>query len=149
MFKILATANCTFPAIQFDLSLSSLNQIPYIRVSPIPVSSLFRFLGVWFTLNCSHGYVQSQISWEYSSFAAILQPAKLLAKHIIHLYNTILVSKLEYHMQVTYLSELKCNKATASIRTLIKHKVQLSCTFLNTILYLPSVFKLINLFAHQ
>ncbi|GET51130.1 RNA-directed DNA polymerase from mobile element jockey-like [Rhizophagus irregularis DAOM 181602=DAOM 197198] len=43
--------------IAFNLSISSLNSTPNIIVTPIPMSSSFRFLGVWFNINGSRNFI--------------------------------------------------------------------------------------------
>ncbi|GET63950.1 RNA-directed DNA polymerase from mobile element jockey-like isoform X1 [Rhizophagus irregularis DAOM 181602=DAOM 197198] len=47
--------------IAFNLSISSLNSTPNIIVTPIPMSSSFRFLGVWFNINGSRNFIRQQL----------------------------------------------------------------------------------------
>ncbi|PKB93580.1 hypothetical protein RhiirA5_440898 [Rhizophagus irregularis] len=86
------------------------------------MNSSFRFLGVWFNVAGSRDFVKKQVARECNSFAAIVRPAKLSAKQVVYLHNTVLILKLEYRMQVTHLSESECASATSSIRSLVKHK---------------------------
>ncbi|EXX63764.1 hypothetical protein GLOIN_2v1790829 [Rhizophagus irregularis DAOM 181602=DAOM 197198] len=106
----------------FDLQLSGLNKVPSISIVPIAMNSSFRFLGVWFNVAGSRDFVKKQVARECNSFAAIVHPAKLSAKQVVYLHNTVLILKLEYCMQVTHLSESECASATSSIRSLVKHK---------------------------
>ncbi|GET54163.1 ribonuclease H-like domain-containing protein [Rhizophagus irregularis DAOM 181602=DAOM 197198] len=71
------------------------------------MNSSFRFLGVWFNVAGSRDFVKKQVARECNSFAAIVRPAKLSAKQVVYLHNTVLIPKLEYHMQVTHLSDCR------------------------------------------
>ncbi|EXX63109.1 hypothetical protein RirG_155400 [Rhizophagus irregularis DAOM 197198w] len=82
--------------IAFNLSISSLNSTPNIIVTPIPMSSSFRFLGVWFNINGSRNFIRQQLKRECNSFSAILRPAKLTVQQVVYLYNTVLILKLDY-----------------------------------------------------
>ncbi|EXX79023.1 hypothetical protein RirG_009590 [Rhizophagus irregularis DAOM 197198w] len=64
------------------------------------------------------------------------KPAKLTVQQVVYLYNTILIPKLDYRMQVTHLSEAECSTITSSVRALIKHKAKLSRTVPNVVLNL-------------
>ncbi|PKK59946.1 hypothetical protein RhiirC2_857096 [Rhizophagus irregularis] len=55
---------------------------------------------------------------------------------VVYLHNTVLISKLDYRMQVMHLFEAKCSVATSSVRSLVKHKAKLSRFTPNAILYL-------------
>ncbi|PKY32925.1 hypothetical protein RhiirB3_475640 [Rhizophagus irregularis] len=101
-----------------DLQLSGLNKVPSISIVPISMNSSFRFLGVWFNVAGSRDFVKKQVARECNSFAAIVRPAKLSAKQVVYLHNTVLIPKLEYRMQVTHLSESECVLTTSSIRSL-------------------------------
>ncbi|GET55983.1 ribonuclease H-like domain-containing protein [Rhizophagus irregularis DAOM 181602=DAOM 197198] len=133
----------------FDLQLSGLNKVPSISIVPISMNSSFRFLGVWFNVAGSRDFVKKQVTRECNSFAAIVRPAKLSAKQVVYLHNTVLIPKLEYRMQVTHLSESECASATSSIRSLVKHKANFSRVLPDSILFLSQGLGLINLFFHQ
>ncbi|GBC18141.2 RNA-directed DNA polymerase from mobile element jockey-like [Rhizophagus irregularis DAOM 181602=DAOM 197198] len=133
----------------FDLQLSGLNIVPSISIVPISMNSSFRFLGVWFNVAGSRDFVKKQVARECNSFAATVRPAKLSAKQIVYLHNTVLIPKLEYRMQVTHLSESECASATSSIRSLVKHKANFSRVLPDSILFLSQGLGLINLFFHQ
>ncbi|GET66236.1 RNA-directed DNA polymerase from mobile element jockey-like [Rhizophagus irregularis DAOM 181602=DAOM 197198] len=133
----------------FDLQLSGLNNVPSISIVPISMNSSFRFLGVWFNVAGSRDFVRKQVARECNSFAATVRPARLSAKQVVYLHNTVLIPKLEYRMQVTHLSESECASATSSIRSLVKHKANFSRVLPDSILFLSQGLGLINLFFHQ
>ncbi|GBB86432.1 hypothetical protein RclHR1_12880002 [Rhizophagus clarus] len=142
------TTTSTISPVEFCLSLSSLNDVSTISVTPLSITSSFRFLGVWFNIKGSRDFVKKQIAGECNSFAATLCPAKLSAKQVVYLYNSVLIPKLEYRMQVTHLSSVDCYAATRSIRSLVKHKANFSRFLPNSILYLSQALGLINLSSH-
>ncbi|GET56223.1 ribonuclease H-like domain-containing protein [Rhizophagus irregularis DAOM 181602=DAOM 197198] len=113
------------------------------------MNSSFRFLGVWFNVAGSRDFVKKQVARECNSFATTVRPAKLSAKQVVYLHNTILIPKLEYRMQVTHLSESECASATSSIRSLVKHKANFSHVLPDSILFLSQGLGLISLFFHQ
>ncbi|GBC10533.1 hypothetical protein RclHR1_00970034 [Rhizophagus clarus] len=143
----LITTSTTLP-VEFHLSLSSLNEISSISVTPLSITSSFRFLGVWFNIKGFRDFVRKQIAGECNFFATTLRPAKLSAKQVVYLYNSVLIPKLEYRMQVTHLSATDCYVATRSIRSLVKQKANFSCSLPNSILYLFQALGLINLSFH-
>ncbi|PKK57985.1 hypothetical protein RhiirC2_797044 [Rhizophagus irregularis] len=85
------------------------------------------------------------VSWMF----AILHLAKLTVQQVVYLYNTVLIPKLEYRMQVIHLFEAECSTVTSSVRILIKYKAKLSHSISNAVLYLSQTLGLINLFSHQ
>ncbi|GBB83881.1 hypothetical protein RclHR1_10550001 [Rhizophagus clarus] len=66
------TTTSNISPVDFNLSLSSLNRISSISVTPISITSSFRFLGVWFNIKGSRDFVKKQIANECNSFAATL-----------------------------------------------------------------------------
>ncbi|EXX74864.1 ribonuclease H-like domain-containing protein [Rhizophagus irregularis DAOM 181602=DAOM 197198] len=147
--SLLLTSNSTLPPITFNLDLSSLNSVSSITITPISMTTSFRFLGVWFNIKSSRDFVKKQLKRECYSFAAIIRPAKLSPKQVVYLHNAILIPKLEYRMQVTHLSESDCHLITRSIRSVVKHKANFFRSLPNPILFLSQALGLINLFAHQ
>ncbi|GET65860.1 ribonuclease H-like domain-containing protein [Rhizophagus irregularis DAOM 181602=DAOM 197198] len=143
------TSNSTLSPITFNLDLSFLNSVPSITITPISMTTFFRFLGVWFNIKSSRDFVKKQLKRECCSFAATIRPAKLSPKQVVYLHNAILIPKLEYRMQVTHLSESDCHLITRSIRSVVKHKANFSRSLPNPILFLSQALGLINLFAHQ
>ncbi|CAB4436115.1 unnamed protein product [Rhizophagus irregularis] len=143
------TSVSTPSPINFNLTLSNLNRVPSISITPISMTTSFRFLGVWFNINTTREFVKKQVKRECNSFAATIRPAKLSAKQVVYLHNTVLIPKLEYHMQVTHLSEAECSTTTGHIRSVVKHKGNFSRSLPNPILYLSQALGLINLYSHQ
>ncbi|GBB92084.1 hypothetical protein RclHR1_01960034 [Rhizophagus clarus] len=142
------TTTSVISPVEFHLPLFSLNSISSISVMPISITFSFQFLGVWFNVKGSHDFVKKQIAGECNSFATTLRPAKLSAKQVVYLYNSVLIPKLEYRMQVIHLSEKDCYTATRLIRSLVKQKANFSRSLPNPLLYLSQALGLINLFSH-
>ncbi|PKY33287.1 hypothetical protein RhiirB3_394680 [Rhizophagus irregularis] len=130
------SSSSTLSPITFNLELFSLNSIPSIAITPISMTTSFRFLGVWFNIKNSRDFVKKQLKRECYSFVVTIRPAKLSPKQVVYLHNAILILKLEYRMQVTHLSESDCHLITRSIRSVVKHKANFSCSLPNPILFL-------------
>ncbi|CAB4416837.1 unnamed protein product [Rhizophagus irregularis] len=60
----------TLSPIIFNLTLSNLNRIPSISITPISMTTSFRFLGVWFNINSTRDFVRNQVKRECNSFTA-------------------------------------------------------------------------------
>jgi hypothetical protein len=76
--------------------LSLLNRLSSISITPISMTTFFRFLNIWFNINGTRVFVKNQIKRECNSFAATIRPAKLSVKQVVYLHNTVLIPKLEY-----------------------------------------------------
>ncbi|GET63014.1 RNA-directed DNA polymerase from mobile element jockey-like [Rhizophagus irregularis DAOM 181602=DAOM 197198] len=123
------------------------NSVPSIVITPISMTTSFRFLGVWFNIKSSRDFVKKQLKRECCLFAATIRPAKLSSKQVVYLHNAVLIPKLEYRMQVTHLSESDCHLITRSIRSVVKHKANFSRSLPNSILFLSHALGLINLLS--
>ncbi|GBC09103.1 hypothetical protein RclHR1_08600001 [Rhizophagus clarus] len=135
----------------YALNNTSANYQKYVLISnslPLTTTSTI-FPGVWFNIKGSRDFAKKQIAGECNFFAATLCLAILSAKQVVYLYNTVLVPKLEYQMQVTHLSEKDCYTATRTICSLVKQKANFSRSLLNPLLYLFQALGLINLFSHM
>ncbi|GBB95183.1 hypothetical protein RclHR1_24910004 [Rhizophagus clarus] len=136
----------------YALNNTSANHYKYVLISnSLPLtttSNISPFLGVWFNIKGSRDFVKKQIASECNSFAATPRLAKLSAKQVVYLYNTVLIPKLEYRMQVTHLSDRDCYAATRLVHSLVKQKANFSHALPNPILYLSQALGLVNLSSH-
>ncbi|GBC01945.1 hypothetical protein RclHR1_00440011 [Rhizophagus clarus] len=105
----------------YALNNTSANHQKYVLISnSLPLTTTFTILPVEFHLSLSdmvnikgfRDFVRKQIAGECNSFATTLHSARLSAKQIVYLYNSVLIPKLEYRMQVTHLSTTDCYAAT-------------------------------------
>ncbi|GBB92972.1 hypothetical protein RclHR1_20930005 [Rhizophagus clarus] len=115
------TTTSTILPVEFHLSLSSLNDISSISVTPLSITSSFCFLGVWFNIKGSRDFVTKQIAGECNSFAATLR----LAPNKLFIFTT------------------RCSFLNWST-----HKANFSCSLPNPMLYLSQALGLINLSSH-
>ncbi|PKB95302.1 hypothetical protein RhiirA5_436969, partial [Rhizophagus irregularis] len=133
----------------YQINNTSANHNKYVLITnSLPPTSVSSPSPVVFDLQLS-GLNIKQVARECNSFAAIIRPAKLSAKQVVYLHNSVLIPKLEYRMQVTHLSESECALATSSIRSLVKHKANFSRILPDFILFLSQGLGLISLFLHQ
>ncbi|GBB87296.1 hypothetical protein RclHR1_13730006 [Rhizophagus clarus] len=127
----------------YALNNTSANHQKYVLLPLTTTSTISPF-----NIKGSCDFIRKQIAGECNLFAAILCPAKLSVKQVIYLYNTVLIPKLEYRMQVTHFSEKDCYTATQLIHSLIKQKANFSRSLSNPLLYLSQALELTNLFSH-
>ncbi len=67
-------------------------------------------------------------------------------KQLQYIYNAIIISRLEYHIQLTFLSKTMCHSLIAPFRTLFKYKLTLNKCISNAILYTPLLYHLCSLY---
>jgi len=59
----------------------------------------------------------------------------LTDKQLLYIYNTVIIPKLEYRTQLSCLTKNDCFNLQSPYRTLFKHKLKLSKTCPNSILF--------------
>jgi hypothetical protein len=91
--------------------------------------------------------VHSQISAEYRSFASTLRFKKLTDKMLIYLHNSVLLPKIEFRAQTTFINERKCAQLSSPFRSVLKHSLSLPLTFPNVGLFSPHYYGLKPLYS--
>src|SRR6266540_2676054 len=95
-----------------------------IRVKP--ESAAERVLDVWITLSKSDKHIINQIKQEVKQLCDTLQHKLIMDKQLQYVYNAVIIPRLEYRTQLTFLSKTLCHSLIASFRTLFKYKLNLN-----------------------
>jgi exonuclease III len=109
----------------------------------------FRFLGVWFSFSPHSTHIHKQIKTEYSQFNNIIRRKQLTYAQLAYLHNRVILPKVSYRAQITYISENQCRLSTSGFLNLFKQKCRLVRSIPNCLLFVKEgPFRLIKLFDH-
>ena len=94
-----------------------------------------RVLGVWFNLAKSRNFVIQQAKDEVICLCESIRRKKLTDKQLLYLYNMVIIQRIEYHTQLTFLSNNDCANIIIPFRKLLfKQKLHMAISMPNVIL---------------
>ncbi|UZO15894.1 uncharacterized protein OCT59_007304 [Rhizophagus irregularis] len=99
------------------------------QLTPLKLSSSFRFLGVWFNLQGSPSFVVSQIKDIYRTFVQIVRFKKLTSSQLAYLHSAVILPKIHFRSQVIFILEATLTRAISSYYGLQKKLLSVSRTF--------------------
>ncbi|CAB4431599.1 unnamed protein product [Rhizophagus irregularis] len=105
------------------------NFLKYELLTPLKLSSSFRFLGVWFNLQGSPSFVISQIKDIYNSFVSTTRFKKLTSAQLAYLHSAVILPKVHFRSQVTYLPKATLFRIVGSYYGLHRKLLSISRTF--------------------
>ena len=82
-------------------------------------------MGVWINTKQNKQYVKAQIRSEIQTDIRIMKNKILTDKQLLYIYNTVIIPKLEYRIQLSCITENDCHSLQAPFHTLFKHKLKL------------------------
>src|ERR1700722_14005056 len=91
--------------VEFVLAPSLLHHTRTISITPIGSCDSFRFLGVWFNLSGSSSFRITQAAADYKAFTSVLFSKLLTDQQLVYLHNSVLISKVAFRLQTTFLFE--------------------------------------------
>src|SRR5207249_1347705 len=117
---------------QQNVSLTFGNETVNIR--PARKSESIRILGVWVNLSKERNFVINQAKDEVYNMCQSLLRKKITDKQLLYLYNMVILPRIEYRTQLTYLSEHDCRNIIIPFRKLFKQKLRMAISMPNAIL---------------
>ena len=99
------------------------DKIDLLRIKSILLTHSSRFLGVWINTKCNKSFVYNQVKKEILSDVRIMKNKILTDKQMLYIYNTVIIPKLEYRIQLSCLTDKDCLSLQAPFRTMIKGRV--------------------------
>jgi hypothetical protein len=105
-------------------TIANLNDIHHITARK-PSESV-RYLGVWISLTDNRTFITNQIHEEIKSAITIMRPKKLTDAHLTYVFNTVILSRIEYKSQLTLPSGKHCVRIMASYIAFFRSKLHLS-----------------------
>ena len=130
-----------------NLITNNLKDNPTIKfngevINNIYKNTAFRFLGCWFTASLNHKPVHNIIIREITSATKHLTFAKITAKQAVYIINNVILSRLAYRLQNTYLPTKTADKLTLQYTALVKQKAGLAKSVPNSALYHHRIYGL-------
>jgi hypothetical protein len=71
----------------------------------------------------------------------ILKHKKITDKQLLYLFNMVIISRIEYRTQITFLSKQDCDNIVVSFRKLFKHKLKMASSMPNAALENHYIYK--------
>jgi hypothetical protein len=93
-----------------------------IKIYPIDNKESIRFLGVWISPERNKNFIASQIKKENEEAYEIMKYKHLTDDQISYIFNTVIVPRIEYRMNLTVFNETELNHLTTKIRKLLRNK---------------------------
>ncbi|GES86412.1 ribonuclease H-like domain-containing protein [Rhizophagus clarus] len=108
-----------------------------------------RILGVHFNIENDNRYLISKIKTEVDHLTNLMYKKKITDKHILYIFNRIIIPRIEYWSQVTVLSKKDTENLIIPFRRMFKNKLKFARTAPNAILDNPYIYGYRNLYENQ
>ncbi|GES99352.1 hypothetical protein GLOIN_2v1777499 [Rhizophagus clarus] len=108
-----------------------------------------RILGVHFNIENDNRYLISKIKTEVDHLTNLMYKKKITDKHILYIFNRIIIPRIEYWSQVTVLSKKDTENLIIPFRRMFKNKLKFAQTAPNAILDNPYIYGYRNLYENQ
>ena len=134
-----------FIAKQTEASISFMQT----RLTSIPPSQPFKFLGCWFTLNNKHFKQIKLIQEEALNLAYTANAKKITDKQIAYVINTVIIPTVEYRIHNIIMPQSTCLKILGKYLTIAKHKSNLSRSTPNSTMLNHNIYNIHNIWEIQ
>jgi hypothetical protein len=114
-----------------------------------PMQQATRVLGVWISMTTSKTVVTDQLKEEINKDCNYLWSKKVTDKQMLYIFNTVIVPRLEFKSQLTFISESMIHYITAPFRILFKHKLSMNKCSPNALLTNPLIYNYRDLYDAQ
>jgi ribonuclease HI len=120
-----------------------------VDIRPAEYSESVRILGVWMNLKGQRQFIVQQAKDEVATMCRILQRKRLTDKQLLYLWNMVIIPRIEYRTQLTFLSSSECSTIAAPFRRLFKYKLNFSSTAPNALLANRLIYHFRDLYEVQ
>src|ERR1044072_2210189 len=114
-----------------------------------PMQQATRILGVWISMITSKTVVTDQLKEEINKDCNYLWSKKVTDKQMLYIFNTVIVPRLEFKSQLTFISESMIHYITEPFRILFKHKLSMNKCSPNALLTNPLIYNYRDLYDAQ
>ena len=104
-----------------------------IDIKPKHPDESTRILGVWFNLSNKKDFVLQQAKYEVQNLSKMLFKKRVTDKHLLYIYNRLIIPRIEYWSQTTVLTKQECANIEKPFRRVFKNKLRLASTIPNAI----------------
>ena len=120
-----------------------------IKIQPKKYSESIRILGIWMNLGKKRNFIIQQAKDEVLSLCNIMKKKFITDKQLLYIYNTVIIPRIEYRTQLTFLTKKECDNISSPFRQLFKHKIHLSTSAPNAIINNRMIYNYRNLYEVQ
>ena len=122
--ELLVKQHSTLNPIDYDSPISLRFGNQTVNIKPTLPQASTRILGVWFNLNNSRKYVLNQCKQEIIDLSALMKSKPITDKHVLYIYNKLIILRIEYRSQITILTKQECDSLMGTFRIMFKHKLK-------------------------
>jgi len=116
-----------------------------IEILPKHPSESIRILGVWYNANNTKNFAVGQAKEEVWELVNLIAKKHITDKHMLYMFNRLIVPKIKYRTQITVLNEEQCRKIMSPFFRTFKNKLRLARTAPNAILNNSYIYGVQNL----
>ncbi|CAJ0885286.1 10999_t:CDS:2, partial [Entrophospora sp. SA101] len=120
-----------------------------IKIQPKKYSESIRILGIWMNLGKKRNFIIQQAKDEVIELCNIMKKKLITDKQLLYIYNTVIIPRIEYRTQLTFLIKKECDNISSPFRQLFKHKINLSTSAPNAIVNNRMIYNYRNLYEVQ
>ncbi|PKY32221.1 hypothetical protein RhiirB3_491131 [Rhizophagus irregularis] len=124
------------------------NHILYYLISKHPHEPM-RILGVYFNIEHDGNYLMFKIKNEIDHLVNLMYKKKITDKHILYIFNRIIVPRVEYWSQVMALSKTQTESLIIPFRRMFKNKLKFARSAPNAILDNPYIYGYRDFYDNQ
>jgi hypothetical protein len=108
-----------------------------------------RILGVHFNIEHDEKYLLSKIKTEIDHLTNLMFKKKITDKHILYIFNRLIVPRVEYWSQVLVLTKKQTEQLIIPFRRMFKNKLKFAKTAPNAILDNPHIYGYRDFYENQ
>jgi hypothetical protein len=120
-----------------------------VKIKPAQIGESIRFLGVWINLKKKRNFIIQQAKDEVLSMCEILKCKKITDKQLLYLFNMVIIPRIKYRTQITFLSKQDCDNIVVPFHKLFKHKLKMAFSMPNAVLENHYIYKFRDLWEIQ
>ncbi|PKK58645.1 hypothetical protein RhiirC2_795988, partial [Rhizophagus irregularis] len=121
-----------------------------ISIFPVPKENSIRILGVWFNAYDDRKFVLNQCKNDILNLITNTLRRKVITdKQTAYIFNSIILSRIEYRSQVMIFTEKECNQMMVPYRRMFKNKLKFASTAPNSIVENNLIYNIRSIWANQ
>ena len=129
-----------------NFKLSNQNNIWLKPADPkVPV----RYLGIWISIRQNKKFIYQQVKDEITKSTIIMHRKRLTDKQLSSIFNTVILPRILYKIQTTYLTTQFCESVMSTYRKLFKAALHLSISTPQALIHSSQIYNLSHLYDQQ
>jgi hypothetical protein len=108
-----------------------------------------RYLGIWISISQNKKFIRQQVQEEIANSANIMKRKSLTDKHLVAIFNMVIILRVLYKIQTTYLTANFCDMIMGTFRKTFKKALHLSISTPQAVIHSSKIFNLAHLYDHQ